>query len=465
MGLWQRLRGAARRFLPLATAFEQPFWREIFAGAQTHAGEHVSWRTALRLTTALRCGLVIADGVATVPCKLMRRDPKTGKRTPATDHRLYRLFTRGPNDWQDSLQFLETFTLRAVFTGNAFAFINRVRGEILELIPLDPLSVEVEQQDDYRLIYRVTAKNGETAEFPQEAIWHLRGPSWDGVRGLDIIDQAREAIGLAIATQTAHAKRFGQGVSSSGVYSVKGTLDEKQYQLLKTWVEQNHAGALNSGKPMILDREAEWQPLGLTGVDAQHLETRRHQIEEVCSAFGVMPIMVGHSDKAATYASAEQMFLAHAVHCLRPWHRRFEKSMNRWLLTEQEVKDGLYFKFFEQELLRGAAKDRAEFYVKMVGIGAFTPNMVLELEDMDGYDDGDVHLLASGMTSLDAVQNPPAPAPAAPSGNPAGRRGPQNIGRVLSAKNEQLIRDSRDNLSTVLSALDEPPEDKTWQAP
>jgi HK97 family phage portal protein len=465
MGLWQRLRGAARRFLPLNTAFEEPLWREILGGAPSQAGEHVSWRTALRLTTALRCGLVIADGVATVPCKLMRRDAKTGKRTPATEHRLYKLFNRGPNDWQDALQFLETFTLRAVFTGNAYAFINRVRGEIFELIPLDPLAVEVEQLEDYRLVYRVTAKNGQQAEFPAEAIWHLRGPSWDGVRGLDIIDQAREAIGLAIATQTAHAKRFGQGINASGVYSVKGTLDDKQYALLKSWVDQNHAGALNSGKPMILDREAKWQPLALTGVDAQHLETRKHQIEEVCSAFGVMPIMVGHSDKAATYASAEQMFIQHQTGCIRPWHRRFEKSMNRWLLTEREIDEGLYFKFFDQELLRGAAKDRAEYYTKMVGIGAFTPNIVLELEDMDGYDDGDVHLLASGMTSLDAVQNPPAPAPASPSSGPAGRRDPQNIGRVLSAKNEQLIRDSRDNLITVLSALDEPPEDKTWQAP
>lgn len=408
-GLFDSL--ARRISAPRNAAFSEPFWREHFAGRTTASGERVSWKTALEVTTALRCGLVIADGVATVPCKVMHKDPKTGRRREATEHSLHELLTIAPNDWMDTLQFFEMATLHAVFTGNGYVFINKVRGRIKELIPLEPSRVRPEQKDDYSLLYHLIGTNGEEEVLPASAMWHIRGPSWNGWTGLEIVHLAREALGLAMATENAHARRFSNGVQTTGAYSVEGELDETQYKRLRAWIEQNHVGARNSGRPFILDRGAKWLPLSLSGVDAEHVATRRLQVEEICRAFGVMPIMVGYADKTATYASAEQMFLAHAVHTVRPWHRRFERSMKRCLLTREDIRNGYYIKFFDTELLRGAAKDRAEYYWKMFQMG-MSPNRIAELEDDDGFDGGDIHLVPSNMMT---VENAAKAAP--PGGN------------------------------------------------
>lgn len=449
-----------RRSEPQDVAFSESFWRELGVGVGTSAGESVSWKSALEVTTALRCGLVIADGVATVPCKLMRKDPATGRRREADDHPLSEILSLQVNTWQDPLQFFETKTLHTVFTGDGYSFINRVRGRIFELIPLKPECVRVEQETNYKLRYWVAGLDGVEQEFPAETIWHVRGPSWNGYKGLDTIRLAREALGLAMATEKAHAKRFGNGIQATGVYSVEGSLEGPQYERLRAWIDQNHVGAQNSGKPFLLDRNAKWTPMGMTGVDSEHVKTREMQIQEICRAFGVMPLMVGFSDKTATYASAEQMFLAHAVHTVRPWHRRFEKSMKRSLLTREEVRAGYYFRFLDTELLRGAAKDRADYYSKMFAVGALSPNRILELEDEDGFEGGDTHFVPANM--MDAAN--PAAASAAADGEGAsdGAAGmlakhgarPLNVGRVLSADNEGKIRDARDKLDTVLAKLD-----------
>jgi HK97 family phage portal protein len=467
MGLWSKLAGAFRRQPPQDRAFSEPFWSDLGFGAMSLAGETVNWKTALEVTTALRCGLVIADGVATVPCKIMRKDPATGRRSEATDHPLHELFGYAVNDWMDPLEFLQTVTLHVIFTGNAYVFINRVRGRIVELIPLMPHCVMAEQKDDLRLVYTVTAADGSTEEFPAETIWHMRAPSWNAWSGLDITKLAREALGLSLATQNAHSRRFGNGIQTTGMFSVKGTLNEEQHKRLRSYIESSHVGAKNSGKPFILDSEGKWEALDLTGVDAQHLETRRHQVEEVCRAYGVLPIMVGHYDKAATYASAEQMFLHHAVGTVRPWHRRFEKSMRRSLLSRDEVKAGYYIKFFDTELLRGAAKDRAEYYWKRFQMG-MSPNQIAEFEDEDAYEGGDIHLVPSNMQTVEnakaAAPQGTTKAPAAPidpteSPNPDGQPSDRmNAGRVLSAENEGKIRGARDNLDTVLAKLEEQQE-------
>jgi HK97 family phage portal protein len=405
MWLVDRLSAAFRRAPAQDIAFSEELWRgDLGMGRPSASGEHVNWRTTLEVTTALRCGLSITDGVSTVPCKVMHKDSVTGKRRVAEEHPLHDLLTYGFNDWMDPLQAMETVGLHTVFTGNAFVFVNRVRGRVVELIPLQVDSTTVEQKDDYSLVYRSTDKSGRTTEYSQDQIRHMRGPSWNAWTGLDVTRLAREALGLAMATQGAHARRFGNGIQSTGMYSVEGNLDKAQHARIRAYLEQNHVGARNSGKPFIMDRKATWQPLDLTGVDSQHIETRKLQIEEICRAFGVLPIMVGHSDKTATYASAEQMFLAHAVHTIRPWHRRFERSMKRSLLTREEVRQGYYIKFFDTELLRGAAKDRAEYHWKMFQMG-MSPNDIFALEDQDGFEGGDVHLVPANMMTVENAKD------------------------------------------------------------
>jgi len=345
--------------------------------------------------------------VATVPCKLMRKDPETGRRKEVSgkDHPLAELLTYETNPWMDPLQFFETKTLHTVFSGDGFSFLNRVRGRVVEIIPLKPECVRVQQEPDWRLRYFIWGLDGREVEFPAESIWHVRGPSWDGFKGMDVVNLAREALGLAMATEKAHANRFKNGINTSGIYSVTGTLDDPGYKRLRGYIEENMVGVQKSGKPFIMDRDGKWTPITMSGVDAEHVRTRELQIQEICRAFGVLPLMVGFADKTATYASAEQMFIAHATHTIRPWHRRFEKSMNRRLLTRDEFRQGYYVKFFDTELLRGAAKDRAEYYKAMFQVAGLNPNEIRAFEDMDGFDGGERYWVPMNM------RDPSAPDP------------------------------------------------------
>jgi HK97 family phage portal protein len=171
-----------------------------------------------------------------------------------------------------------------------------------------------------------------------------------------------------------------------GVYSVESTLNAQQYKDLRQFISENYAGDA-AGLPMIVDRNAKWLPTAMTGVDAQHLETRKHQVVEVCRAMGVLPIMVFESDKAATYASAEAMFHAHVVHTLAPWWERIEQSIDCNLLTARDERDGVYAKFVGNGLLRGSMKDRADYFAKALGSGGapgwMTQDEVRNLEELN----------------------------------------------------------------------------------
>lgn len=366
-------------------------FREIYGGKTSKAGPTITLENAFRVSVAFACLKVLSQGGAQVPFKLFQEREINGLNniSPAKKHPVYDLLATAPNDWTTSFEFRETLILHAAL-GNAYAFINRGAGDkILELILLDPSMVNKEQRADWSIVYKVTGKSGAVQEFPAKAIWHVQGPSWNGVHGMETLNMAREALGLAISTEETHSKLHAKGVRPSGTYSVDGTLNPTQYADLKKWIDKEFVGAENAGAPMILDRGAKWFSQAMSGLDAQHLETRKFQIEEVCRFFGVMPIMVGYSDKAATYASAEQMFLAHVVHTLSPWYARVENSADVHLLTKRERAEGLYFKFVAAGLLRGAAKDRAEYYAKALGAGGgpawMTQDEVRGLEELNPF--------------------------------------------------------------------------------
>lgn len=397
------------RFFSRKATNSLELFREIYGGRASKSGPTINLETAFKVSVVFACLKVLSQGGAQVPFKLFRETEDGGmtRRAPAKDHSLYDLVATAPNDWTTSFEFRETLILHAAI-GNAYAFLNRgIGGKILEMILLDPSKVEKVQNDDYSIVYKVTGKSGAVRTFQSEAIWHVKGPSWNGLLGMDALNVAREALGLAIATEESHAKLHAKGVRASGTYSVDSNLNADQYKSLKAWIEKEMAGAENAGSPMILDRGAKWLSTAMTGLDAQHLETRKFQIEEICRFFGVMPIMVGYSDKAATYASAEQMFLSHVVHTLSPWYARVENSADLHLLTKKERASGLYFKFMAAGLLRGAAKDRAEYYAKALGSGGspawMTQDEIRGLEELNP--------LGGDAAILPVATNTPAPAP------------------------------------------------------
>jgi HK97 family phage portal protein len=386
-------------------------WRDIYGLPAVKSGQTVNWTTALQCTTALAACRVISEGIAQLPSR-MRRTRADGRGSDVVrDHPLARFIDRGPNDWQTWFEFVETLTFNAVLGKGGFALkVRGIDGRLIELLPLPSMWVTVKRRDDWSVYYEVdlspgSETGGRRIIVERDAMLHLRGPSVDGYRALEGIRMAREAIGLALATEEAHARLHANGIMPSGVYTVEGTMTKDQHERISAYLEQAHAQA-NRSRVLILDRAAKWTSTAMTGVDAQHLETRRHQIEEVCRALRVLPIMVGYSDKATTYASAEQMFLAHVVHSLVPWVRRWETTVARDLLTARETEAGLYFDMSVQGLLRGDAKTRADFYQKAVLTGWMTRNEVRALEELNPLDGLDEPLTPSNMM-LGA--EPPAP--------------------------------------------------------
>ena len=388
-------------------------FRQIYGGRLSATGKTVNVGTAIEVATVFACCRVIGEGIAQVPLKLMQEAPDGKSRMPAKDSRLYGLLGFKPNRWQTSFEYREMIAWHVVLTGNHYSFINRLGGNIIELFPFEPGTVKVIREDNGTMSYEVTASDGSKKPFPAEAIWHVRGPTWNSWYGLEAVKLAREAIGLALATEEAAGALHKNGVRPSGVYSVEGTLKDDQYEALAKWIDKRLAGSENAGKPMIMDRAAKWVSTQMTGIDAQTLEMRRFQIEEICRFCRVMPIMVGYSDKAATYASAEQMFLAHVVHTLAPWYQRLEQSIDANLLTEKERTAGLYSNFVEEGLLRGSLRDTKDTILGYVNGGILTPNEGRAKLDMNPDSDPDSDKLR---IPANIVGDTPA-APAAPADN------------------------------------------------
>lgn len=376
-------------------------WDLVAGGAASKAGPSINWKQALRVSVALSCGRVLAEGLAQVPCKLMQEDG--GGSRAAREHPVYRVLARRPNDFMTPFEFRETMTYHAIFAKGGYAVINRVGGKVRDLIPVVPDRVRIDQAADTTVTYWIRMDDGTERPFPSTSIFHLRGPSWDGIEGLDVIDLAREALGLALATEETHSRFHKNGAKAAGIISLDGELKEAGRIALKKAFQEQASGA-NAFKTLILDQGAKFSQVSMTGVDSQHVQVREMQLAEVCRFMRVFPQMVAYANGTSTFASAEQFFIAHVVHSLGPWVERFEQAADRDLLTPKEIDEGYFVKLSVQGLLRGDAKARAEYYTKMFSVGAINPNEIRALEDLNPYEAGDKYFVPMNLADITAVQ-------------------------------------------------------------
>ena len=363
-------------------------------GSGIVAGMHVNERTALQVSTVLSCVKVIADGCATPKFEVFREKPD-GRRERATNIPEYRLLSRRPNEWQTSFEWRRQMTLHAALCGAGLSI--KVRGDnrrVRELIPVEPGRWEVYRHSRYELVYRCWDEFGLIGEFSPDDVFILNGVQWDWVRSLDAVKLARSAIGLAMATEQSQVAMHKNGLRPSGLYSVEKTLDETQHARLTAWIKRL-AGTARTGDPLVLDNDAKWTPTAQTGVDAQHVETRRLQIEEICRGYGVFPIMVGHNDKSATFASSEAFFAAHTKHTLAPWHAAWTQRVDETLL---DGSGPLFVEFDTRYLTEGSMAARAQWARTMVELGIYTRNEIRDEEGMDPLPGLDEPLTPMNMT-------------------------------------------------------------------
>lgn len=343
------------------------------------AGMVVTEKTALQVSTVLACVRVIADGCATPDLHVYRekRDNATEKAVNIPE---YRLLSRRPNEWQTSYEWRRMMTFHAALTGAGLSIkVKGDNGRVRELIPVMPGMWDVRKISRYEIRYRCWDDFGLIGEFAPDDVFILNGLQWDWVGSLNAVRLARSAIGLAMATEKSQVAMHENGLRPTGIYSVEGSLSKEQHERLMVYLKAK-AGVSKTGEPFVLDRNAKWSPTAVTGVDAQHVETRRLQVEEICRVYNVFPIMVGHSDKSATFASSEAFFGAHLKHTLAPWHKAWRDRIDETLL---DGSGPLFVKFDTRYLTAGSMKDRSQWSRTMAETGIYTRN---ELRDEEGKD-------------------------------------------------------------------------------
>jgi HK97 family phage portal protein len=378
MGILDRMAGALRlKSTPQPRPFEDVIARLDAGMAGGPSLIPVSQMQAMQMATVMACVRAIANGCAT-PRLHVYRELRDGTRQLATNIPEYRLLNRRPNEWQTSFEFRRTMTMHAALTGNALAVKVMAGNRVRELIPVRPGFYEIRQTARYTYEYPVWDEYGPIGVFGPEDVFHLPNWQWEDVKGLDAVKMARNAIGLSLAAETAQGTLFTNGGRPAGLLTTDKTLSPEAIAKLREGWDRFSRDRRNG--TAILDNGFKYEQLAMSGVDAQHMETRRFQVEEICRAFDVFPIMIGHSDKTATFASSEAFFGAHLKHTLAPWHRLWLERLDEFVL------DGtgpLFAEFDTRYLTAGSMADRAQWARTMAEMGIYTRN---ELRDEEGKD-------------------------------------------------------------------------------
>ena len=370
------------------------------------AGKNVNERSAMQMTAVYSCVRILAEAVAGLPLHLYRYKEDGGKER-AIDNNLYHLLHDEPNKEMSSFIFRETLMTHLLLWGNAYAqIIRNGKGEVVALYPLMPNKMQVDRDENGELYYIYTRSSDEaktmdgvTVYLTPRDVLLIPGLGFDGLVGYSPIAMAKNAIGLAIATEEYGAKFFANGAAPSGVLEHPGTIKDPS-RLRENW-NSTFGGSANSGKVAVLEEGMKYTPISISPEQAQFLETRKFQIDEIARIFMVPPHMVGDLEKSS-FSNIEQQSLEFVKYTLDPWVIRWEQSLSRALLNEDE-KRKYFFKFNLEGLLRGDYESRMSGYAVARQNGWMSANDIRELENMDkipAEDGGDLYLINGNMLPL-----------------------------------------------------------------
>lgn len=370
---------------------------DLDSGGDSSAGVAVSEESAMRTSAVYACVKILAETVASLPLHLYKKSGN--KKVKAEEHPLFSCLYEMPNGETTSFNFREVMMTALLLWGNGYARIIRDKsGYVKELWYLRPDLMTVSRDQNRKLKYEYSDENGGLIKYKPEQIFHVKGLSFDGVKGLSPIGQMKEAIGLALATEEYGAKFFGNGARPGGVIEYPGTLKDPE-KLRESW-NKVFQGAKNSNKTAVLEAGAKFHTIGLPPEESQFLQTRKFQINEICRIFRVPPHLVGDLEKA-TFSNIEHQSIEFVQHTVRPWLVRWEQEISRSLLSEQERT--MYFARFNVDgLLRGDYASRMQGYATARQNGWMSANDIRALEEMNPIDGGDEYLVNGNMV---AAQN------------------------------------------------------------
>jgi len=378
----------------------------FFFGGTT-SGKPVNEHTAMQMTAVYSCVRILAEAVAGLPLHLYKYTDSGGKEK-ALSHPLYFLLHDEPNPEMSSFVFRETLMTHLLLWGNAYAqIIRNGKGEVIALYPLMPNRMSVDRDSSGSLYYTYTrysdeapTTKGMTVTLRPSDVFHIPGLGFDGLVGYSPIAMAKNAIGMAIACEEYGAKFFANGAAPGGVLEHPGTIKDPQ-KVRDSW-NAAYQGSSNSHRVAVLEEGMKYQPIGISPEQAQFLETRKFQINEIARIFRVPPHMVGDLEKSS-FSNIEQQSLEFVKYTLDPWVIRWEQTISRALLRPDEKK--LYFaKFNVDGLLRGDYVSRMNGYATARQNGWMSANDIRELENLDRIPPelgGDLYLINGNMTKLE----------------------------------------------------------------
>lgn len=370
------------------------------------SGKVVTERTSLQITAVYACVRILSEAVAGLPLHFYKCGANNSKEK-ATDNPLYFLLHDEPNPEMTSFIFRETLMTHLLLWGNAYAqIIRNGKGDVVALYPLMPNKMTV-QRDENGEIYYLYSKSVDEGK-PEEAgyialrkedVLHIPGLGFDGLVGYSPIAMAKNAIGLAIATEEYGSKFFANGAAPSGVLEHPGTIKDPT-KVREAWLSQ-FGGSSNSGKVAVLEEGMKYTPISISPEQAQFLETRKFQINEIARIFRIPPHMVGDLEKSS-FSNIEQQSLEFVKYTLEPWLVRWEQNLNKSLIKKED-KNKFFFSFNVEGLLRGDYQSRMQGYAVARQNGWMSANDIRSLENMDlipAEDGGDLYLINGNMLPL-----------------------------------------------------------------
>ena len=372
-------------------------WNFFFGG--TTSGKAVNERTAMQTSAVYACVRILAESVAGLPLHVYERTANGSKSTKPS-HPLYRLLHDEPNREMTSFVFRETLMSHLLLWGNAYAQIIRDgRGFPIAFYPLLPDRMAVDRNESGELVYTYQSDKGQL-KLRRENILHIPGLGFDGLIGYSPIAMAKNAVGLALATEDYGAAFFANGANPGGVLEHPGVIKPEQADRLReSW--QSQFGGANAHKVAVLEEGLKFHQMSIPPEQAQFLETRKFQINEIARIFRVPPHMVGDLEKSS-FSNIEQQSLEFVKYTLDPWVVRWEQSLQQALILPSE-KATIFIKFNLDGLLRGDYQSRMQGYSTGIQNGFMSVNDVRSLEDMNlltSEEGGDLHFVNGNMVKL-----------------------------------------------------------------
>lgn len=368
-------------------------------GAQSEAGENVSTLTAMEDPTVFACVKVLAESVAQLPLNVMRRTASGRAVVQETD--AHNLLKRKPCGWMTPRQFRRLIVARTAAEGNFIAVKVKVRGRVVELLPLANSRVTVEQDSSFDVRYKVDTDAGPRV-YDQSDIFHYYSMSLDGISGLNPIQLHKTHIGLSLALDKFGARLFKNGAHPRNLMSTEQVLDEKTIKRIAESFSSGTGGE-NAHSTHIVDGGFKVSRMSMTAEEAQFNETRKLLRSILAAIWRVPPHMINDLEKA-TFSNIENLARQFVDYALMPWLVDLEEVYEHQLLTEREREQGYFVKHNVNGLLRGDSQSRAEFYTAALGSiqqpGWMSPNEVREIEDRD-----------KGPEELDRIMRPTEQSP------------------------------------------------------